>query len=140
MTHFNYLSDTPSPDDEDMAQEAWCKALAKTKHRPQATTTDELIVNYQHIAGLVMHIYRHEKIKRRKKPIQTVPLTNDVGMVYNREDRLADCSPQELAAISYYLRVIDQDRPLNAAERAKLSRLRKQTGLALEVPRYTEGG
>jgi DNA-directed RNA polymerase specialized sigma24 family protein len=138
MRKFHYLSGPCHQDDEDLAQEAWCKALAKTDQRPNARTPQELIDNYQHIAGLVTHIFNQERGLQRRKPDMTVPLTDEVAVWYTTEDALEDCTPQQLKAISYYLSVIDQGRPLTMRERAKLARLRKSTGLALVVPRQRE--
>jgi hypothetical protein len=135
--HFHYLSGRVHTDQEDLRQEAWVKALSRTDHRPNAQTKEELIQRYDHIAGLVVHIYRHEKIKARQRPLE-VPLTEDMGIVYNRQDAFEDCTPQERDAINYYLQVTSQDRPLTPYESLKLSRLRKKTGLALRVERYKE--
>lgn len=135
MRHFTYLTGTPSMEDEDLVQEAWCKALAQTTDRPSAATQQELVERYQHIAGLVTHIFHHDKIKSRQRTRVHQPLTDAVGVWYNREDVLEDCTPQQLKAIQFYLSVIDQDRPLTTRERAKLARLRKATGLALTVPK-----
>lgn len=132
--HFHYLSGEVRHDHEDLRQEAWLKALSRTEHRPNAETAQDLIDNYQHIAGLVVHIFRHEKIKSYQKP-PTTPLTDDVGMVYNMDDPLEDCTPLQREAISYYLHVTGQDRPLTPAERIRLSRYRKSTGLSLHVDR-----
>ena len=134
---FQYLAGKVRSDHEDLKQEAWVKALSRTDNRPNATTVAELIERYDHIAGLVVHIYRHEKMKDGQTP-REIPLTEEVGVVYNMEDAFEDCTPQQRDAIAYYLNVTEQDRPLTPYESVKLSRLRKQTGLALRVERYKE--
>ena len=117
MTHFNYLAGQVRHEHEDLAQEAWLKALSRTDHRPNAQTTGELIENYQHIAGLVVHIFGHEKIKSYQTQ-SSVPLTDEVGVWYTNDDPLEECTPLQREAISYYLHVTNQDRPLTTAESA----------------------
>ena len=132
---FKYISSLPQDTNEDAVQEAWLKALEKTENRPQATTTEELRDNYDHIAGLVTHIYRHEKINGFREKA-TEPLTKDIPVWYNDDNPFEECTPEQIDAIKYYLGVIENKGSLTNAERSKLKRLRKQTGLALS----TKGG
>ena len=79
---FRYISSLPHDSNEDKIQEAWLKALEKTEDRPQATTPDELHEKYQHIAGLVTHIYRHEKVNEYRAR-KHESLTFDIPVWYN---------------------------------------------------------
>lgn len=132
MKPFSYISSLPRDINEDLVQEAWCKALSRTEYKPNATTIEELVERYQHIAGLVTHIYRHEEIKSYKKRPE-IPLQDTVGVWYNNKDEFENCTPQQIEAIQYYLVITNQGYPLTAAQRSTLSRLRKKTGLALYV-------
>jgi DNA-directed RNA polymerase specialized sigma24 family protein len=138
--NFGYISSLPQNDEEDIIQEAWLKALEKTSKRPQAVTKEELVSGYDHIAGLVVHIFRHEKINQyRRSNRRTVPLTKDIPVWYTTEDALEECTPEQIEAITYYLHVTSQDRPLTENERQKLRRFRKKTGLALRVEHNNKG-
>lgn len=134
--NYKYIASLPRNEDEDRVQESWLKALEKTDQRPAATTKEELFSRYDHIAGLVTHIYRHERIHDFRKP-KELPLTDDIPMWYNIDDPLEECTDEQLEAISYYLEVTGQNHPLSVAQRVRLARLRKRTGLALTVDTRT---
>ena len=118
--------------DDDLIQTAWMKALERTTNRPQAYTVEELKEKYQHISGLVVRIYQHEKINQRRK-IRPEPLTDDIPVEYHMMDGLIDCTKDQREAIEFYLSLIQQQYPITLAQRVRLSRYRKQTGLALNL-------
>lgn len=137
--NFKRLCALPQTSEEDIVQESWLKALEKTKNRPNAHTSEELMRNYQHIAGLVTHIAKHEKVNAYRQR-QTESLTHDVPVWYNDDDPFEECTPEQIEAIKYYLSVTQSGERLTNAQRSKLKRLRKQTGLPLRVDEYYDKG
>ena len=136
---FRYISSLPHDSNEDKIQEAWLKALEKTEDRPQATTPDELHEKYQHIAGLVTHIYRHEKVNEYRAR-KHESLTFDIPVWYNDDNPFEECTPEQIEAITYYLEVTQTGKKLNDSQKSKLKRLRKKTGLALRVDEHYDKG
>lgn len=128
----DFITDFRPRDDEDLIQTAWMKALERTDERPPASTREEVHERYQHIAGLVVYIYGHEKVNARRQK-KTEPLTNDLCVEDFVSYDLADCSDIEREAISYYMELIQQKEPLTAVQRSKISRLRKKSGLKLDL-------
>lgn len=126
-----FIYETNRPD-EDLIQTAWLEALESTPDRPQAYTVEELQQKYQHIAGLVVRIYQRRKIDARRRSVAE-PLTEDVPVEYTMISDLIDCTPRQREAIDFYLSLVQQSYPITPAQRARLKRYRKQTGLALDL-------
>lgn len=140
MSRFDYIASLPQDTNEDLVQQAWLDALEKLEERPNAKTAEELKEKYEHVAGLVTTIYKRRRIDgfRKKKEIQLEEqLAPPVYDRYNIFDD--DLSDLEKEAILYYLDLCNRDEPMSSAEKVKLSRYRKATGLVLKMERKRFG-
>jgi hypothetical protein len=118
--------------EEDAVQEAVCKVLNTLDDRPNAESISDFAAKYEHVAPLIMRVYKNECINEYRRP-NHLPLTESHSVVYTTEDAFDECTTEQRQAIGYYLSAIQQGSPLTAAQRAKLKRLRKKTGLALST-------
>lgn len=133
---YQYIASLPKDKNEDLIQQAWCDTLEKLDDRPNATSSEELRENYEHVAGLVTTIYKRRVADtfRKKREIQLAEqMAPPVYDTYNIFDD--DLSDTEKEAILYYLDLCDKLEPLTGAEKVKLSRYRKATGLVLRMER-----